>query len=289
MKLATTTGDFRTHAKDQLEALKYVAESGFRYVDYSFGIDYNTGTGIFSSDPDGFLEELKKKCEEYGVKYVQAHSPMGTPLADPDDKLLKATIACIEACGKLEIPYIVVHSGYLKDISKEETFKRNKEFFEKLFPAAEKAGVTILVENFDRMVFDDFYWIDNAPDLLEFVEFVNHPLLQVVWDTGHGNHQKLSQEDALTLLGKYVKALHVHDNDGSVDLHMCPYTGTLDFDSLMKGLKKIGYKGYFTFEACSFFAPTVRDTEMKIDLELRIEMEKLLYKLGEKMVESYSL
>ena len=38
MKLATTTGDFYGYAKDQFEAIDYISEAGFKYLDYSFGV-----------------------------------------------------------------------------------------------------------------------------------------------------------------------------------------------------------------------------------------------------------
>lgn len=290
MELATTTGDFGRYTKNQTEALELVAKSGFRYVDYSFGLDYANRTGIFSTEPQRYISMLKEKCCQYGVQYVQAHSPMGTPLADTDESFLKDTISCIEVCGILGIKNIVVHSGYLKNITKQENFKKNKEFFKKLFPTAEKYGVNILVENFNKMVSDEFYWIDNAPDLLEFVEYVNHPLFHVVWDAGHGNHQKMSQEEAISMLGKHLKALHIHDNDGVRDLHMCPYFGTLDVGSLMQGLKNIGYDGFFTFEASGFFAPPHKgNSDIKMDLDLKLKSEKFLYDIGEYILKRYSM
>ncbi|MBE7024944.1 MAG: sugar phosphate isomerase/epimerase [Ruminococcaceae bacterium] len=290
MKLATTTEDFSRYTNNQIEAVTYVANSGFHYVDYSFGLDYANKTGIYSSDPKSYISKLKEKCDEYAVQFIQAHSPMGTPLADENEAFINDTLSCIEACGALGIKNIVVHSGYLKNITQKETFKKNKVFFEKLLPTAEKYEVNILTENFNKMTKDDVYWIDNAPDLLELIEYVNHPLFHAVWDTGHANHQEMSQETALTLLGKHVKALHVHDNDGVGDFHMCPFFGTLDVDSLMKGLKNIGYAGYFTFEACSFFAPSIhKNSNIEIDLAMRIKMEELLYSLGENILRRYGM
>ena len=103
--------------------------------------------------------------EELGVKLIQSHAPMGRPLADEDGSFLRDTAKCVEACGKMGIPNVVVHSGYLKDITKEECFERNKRFFMPLLELGEKYNVDILVENFNKMVHDDVYWIDNAHDL----------------------------------------------------------------------------------------------------------------------------
>ena len=133
---------------------------------------------------------------------------------------------------------------------------------------------------------EGLYWIDNAPDLLEFIELVNHPLFHCVWDTGHANMQDMSQEEALMLLGSHMKALHIQDNNKIKDIHMCPLFGTLDVNSLMTGLKNIGYDGYFTFEAPRFFSPEI---SFEVDLELKISAEKLMYNIGENILRKYAM
>ena len=67
MKLATTTGDFSKYVTTTEEAVKYIAASGFKYIDYSFGIDSKHKTGIFSDDSDGYIEKIKAFAKELGV------------------------------------------------------------------------------------------------------------------------------------------------------------------------------------------------------------------------------
>ena len=159
---------------------------------------------------------------------------------------------------------------------------------------AEKYGVYILVENFNKMHVENVYWIDNAPDLLALIKYVDHPLFRAVWDTGHANMQEMPQDEALRLLGDHVKALHVQDNNGKKDQHVAPFFGTLNVDSLMKGLKDVGYNGYFTFEANRFFLPGSKRRPFEQDgrlidapLGLRIKGEKLLYEIGKTILSSY--
>lgn len=291
MKLATTTGDFGRYVTTTGEAVRYIAESGFKYIDYSFGIDLKHSTGIFSDDPDGYIEKIKELANELDVKFVQSHAPMGAPLIydDAREKLISDTKKCIEACGKLGIDNIVVHTGYRAGISKEENFKENKDFYVDLLETAEKWNVNILAENFNRMCIPGTYWVDNAADLIEMVKYVNHPLLHACWDTGHGNMVETPQDEALKMLGSEVFALHVQDNMGDIDTHIAPYFGTMDVDSLMRGLKEIGYKGYFTFEACNIFTnpPGDRYKKAQVPLGLRIEAEKFLYEIGKSILMQY--
>ena len=289
MKLATSTGDFRAFTNSTLETLEHLHEAGFQYVDYNFGPDYNRKNDAYGENWKEYVEALKKKANSLGLEFVQAHSPMGRPLVDTEE-MIRCTKRSIEVCGMLGIKNIVVHSGYVKDIDKYECFRRNKEFFLALMDTAEEWDVNILCENFDIMVFDDTYWIDNAPDLREFLDYVNHPRLHACWDIGHANMQPLPQHEAIRLIGKDIYALHVQDNMGAKDTHYIPYLGSVNWDSVMDGLRAINYQGYFTFEAGMLkFGNSRREfngDKRLVDpsLELYKKAERFLFELGEYMI-----
>lgn len=293
MKLATSTGDFFNYTSNQVEIIEHIAKAGFKNIDYAFGIDYRRNVGIFSGVLETYTYNLKKKAEKLGVKFVQAHAPMGAPLENDGGAFVDANLKCIDFCDVLGIKNLVVHAGYREGLTREENFKENKEFFLKLLRHAEKYDINILVENFNKMG-DKIYWIDNAPELLEFIEFVDHPLFHAVWDTGHGNMQPLDPHENLKILGSHVKALHVQDNMGDLDSHFAPYFGNLNLDSLMHGLIDIGYDGYFTFEADNLILPAARrkpyDKDKRLfepPLSLRIEAEKFLYQIGKTILTAY--
>ena len=294
MKLASTTGDFYGYTGSNAESLRLLKEAGFHYADMNLGCGYAERQTIYVDDYEKYFEEIALAAENIGIKMIQAHAPMGKPIAKNNEQFIKDTIRCVDACGAWGIPNLVVHSGYLPGISVEETFAKNKEFFMPIIEAAEKYGVNILVENFNKMCVDGMYWIDNAPDLLAMVEYVNHPLFHAVWDTGHANMQEMPQDEALRLLGGHVRALHVQDNMGDMDSHLVPFLGTLNMDSLMNGLLDIGYDGYFTFEVGGFFLPAdkrrpyARDTRLaSAPLDLRRAFERYLYQLGKCVLEAY--
>jgi len=296
MKLATTTGDFFRYGYNDEESIMAILEAGFKYIDYSFGYDYNNRTGLFGDDWQKFGDKLLDMSKKYGFKFVQAHAPMGRPLEfnEKHDQFIADTKHSIEAAAYLGIPNIVVHSGYSDFMSREDTFKENKKFYEEILIVADKCGINILTENFDKMCNRDCYWIDNAMDVKELVEYINHPRLKVCWDVGHGNLQNLPQHDALKLLGDKVYALHIQDNVGVTDDHMIPYFGTLNFDSIMTGLKSIDYKGYFTFEADGSPLATWRRNKYKGDdrclefpVEIRKKLESVLYDIGKYILTKY--
>ena len=296
MKLATTTGDFNEYSISQKEALRHIKEAGFSYADYNFGQDYRRKDGFFGADAKGHADNIKKTMDELGIKFIQSHAPMGEPIAENEGRnaFIEMNKRCIEACALLGIPNIVIHTGYERGLSKEETFHRNKKFYDELLPTAEKCGVYILAENFNVMCIEGLFWIDNAADLKEFLDYVNHPYLKACWDAGHGNMIDVSQEESVKILGDYLYALHIQDNDGNDDSHYAPYFGSLSMDSLMVGLKEIGYKGYFTFEATNLPVPAYRrkksdksDKLINVPLHIKKMTENLLYEIGKHILASY--
>lgn len=294
MKLATTTGDFKDYTRDQSEALGYIREAGFRYADYSFGVDRDRGDGVFGSDFEAYIERIARDADREGIRLVQAHAPMGKPIGADNAAFIEDNLRCIDACAAWGIQNIVVHSGYAYGLSKEECFAENKKFFTPLLARAERYGVNILIENFNKMYKEGVFWVDNAKDLLALIEYVDHPLCHAVWDVGHANLQEMPQDEELRLLGSRVRALHIHGNMGDKDTHTIPFRGTENMDAVMHGLLSIGYTGFFTFEVGALFsAPEAKrqyeaDTRLlKAPLALRCAAERYLYELGKCVLEAY--
>lgn len=294
MKLATRTADFLEYTQSQIAALEHIKNAGFKYADYSFGFDYGLRNGVYSENCFRYFDEVALAANDIGIKLVQAHAPMGKPLVDDGGRFIADTIRCVEACGIWGIPNLVVHSGYIYGLTPEQTFEQNRQFFLPILNSAEKYGVNILVENFNKMYREGVYWIDNAPDLLRMIEHVNHPLFHAVWDVGHANLLEQPQNEAIRLLGRHVYALHIQDNLGDRDTHLVPFLGTTNMDSVMNGLLDIGYDGYFTFEVGSFFTPAdkrrayTHDTRLaRAPLQLRDAFERYLYELGKCILDSY--
>ncbi len=293
MKLATTTGDFAHYIDNQVESLPLLKECGFSNIDYNFDYDYSRKNGFYSENWQDYLKEVKRVAAECGISFVQAHAPMGWSLIDTEE-MVAATLRSIDVSAELGIKNIVVHSGYRPHLPKFETFRENREFFMPLLKRAEELDVYILCENFNKMGDVNTYWIDNAYDLREFIDYVDHPRLHACWDMGHGNLQSHPQHEAIRLLGKeHLYALHVQDNLGDRDSHLCPYFGTLNLDSVMFGLKEIDFQGYFTFEVDAlpyYQAPRAdfpQDTRLlRPSLELKIAAEKFLYAVGEHIIKT---
>lgn len=297
MKLATTTGDFDKFCGNYLERLKSVHEAGFKYVDLSL---YNVAENdelIISDNWKDTVYQLKDYAQKHNLEFVQCHSPNTNPLDEKQfEKAVKWNIRSIEICGELGIPNMVVHSGWDPDATKEEWFRRNKAFFERLFDAMEKNHVNVLHENTASSNMPWFYPKTGA-EMREFSEYVNHPLFHSCWDTGHANIEG-SQYEEILAVGDDLYAVHINDNRGAQDEHVIPYFGTLNMDEIMHALKDINYKGAFTFESGSSLRPKnyglgsrrefSKDTRLaEPSFELQKDLEKFLYSVGKHILNAY--
>jgi sugar phosphate isomerase/epimerase len=295
MRLATTTADFTTWGTDYEESVRLIHDAGFRYID--IGISKR-----ICDSPEG-LEEAKRLrdyAEKLDMKFIQAHSPEGNPLSlEKQDRLVELTNRSIEICKVLGVPQTVVHAGWKRDIGKEQYFAENLEFYKRLYPAMEKNGVNVLVENSSKKNLGEYYYFFTGQQMIEFLQYANHPLLHAVWDTGHGNTEGRQYEHLITL-GKELYGVHIHDNSGNGDEHIMPYFGTLNMDDVMNGLIDAGYQGYFTFEAVAALRKSgsrhgkrhVFEKDMRLlepTLEMQIDMERLMYTVGKHCLQSYGV
>ncbi len=300
MKIATTTDEIYPFTdSDPVQSVPYYEGTGFRYLDYSFYASNRPGCRFLTEDWLGEVEETAAAAEELGLRFVQAHSPNYNPFRKSEDAAyheagMKATLRSIEACGRLGIPNIVVHTGYgpqcLYPQDREDYFQKNKAFLSAFFPAAEKWNVRICIENSADAIMGNSWFFRTAREMNDFISYVDHPLLGACWDTGHGNLQGNAPYEEIITLGKNLHAIHFQDNNGKSDLHHPPLTGTLDVDAVMRGLTEIDFAGPLTFEADHLLSanhypgPLGQPPKRVIQAELR-----LLHEIGVACLEAYGL
>ncbi len=299
MKIATTIGEmYPFTANNTVKAIEAYEGIGFKYLDYSFYNVVRTANHPFMEEAwkDG-IYEAKETAEKFGFTFVQAHAPDCDIRGEGMEKGILGTIRSIEACGILGIKNMVIHSGFFREIKysddKELYFKANEPFFRALIPAMEENNVNILFENTTlKHCPENCFFPIKGKDLNDFVSYMNHPLFATAWDIGHANMDGTDHYTEIMDMGKNLKAIHVHDNNGLRDEHIAPFLGTSDYDSLMKGLIDSGFSGYFTLESDGFFKLNRGRSGEKlshINLELKREALSMLYKIAKYILSSYDV
>lgn len=263
MKIATSL-NIRPPYLDELRVIPHVAAAGFDGADFNFCDLIETVDWRDEPVADAFVDALASAADECGLAWFQAHGPMFNMFGESerDIKARELTPHSIRACGRLGVPWMVLHPETLVGGAGEsghyaEQMRRNIAFFRDLLPLCERWNVGIAIENLTdpgRGGIRSFGGV--VSDLIELIDALSHPLIGACWDTGHAKINKLDQRAGISALGSRLKALHVQENDGRGDDHMLPFANGpsgIDWKSVIAGLRAAGYAGAFTYEAHNGF------------------------------------
>ncbi|MCC7493547.1 MAG: sugar phosphate isomerase/epimerase [Fimbriimonadaceae bacterium] len=217
------------------------------------------------------LERLRAAAEAVGLPFVQAHGPMFGYFGDRAAEGVADTLRCIDWCGRLRVPWMVMHPANLPCAGgpevRQAVLERNVSFLSQFIPALEQHGVGMALENLADTFGGQRTFGSVPEDLIDLCDALDHELVGLCWDTGHAFLQKLPQTSSLRALGSRLKAIHVQDNDGRADLHILPYHGQVNWDEVLAGLRAAGYQGAFTYEvhnAVRHHPDTLRDEALRL-------------------------
>lgn len=224
------------------KTLKMLRKAGFDAFDFSFikgrGIPFPEGDEL-----DGMISEVNALMKETGLVCHQTHAPYR--LLENEEYTLgnphyKEIVDTITASGKIGAKYVVVHP-FRHDDGTDEV-DDIIEYYRTLLPYAKESGIKIATENLFRAA-------QNPEKMNRLLHGIDDEDFVLCFDTGHSAVVGIPPEDFLSDVDfKYLKLLHLHDNDGKRDLHQLPYTGTLKWDGILEALAKGGYDGNMNME-----------------------------------------
>ena len=305
MKLSTSTGDFKRVGETMPERIRLISEAGFKHIN----LELTDAVGRLDGDDwKEKVKEIKAALRDNGVDCVLAHATCENLKEATYDEIVSETLRDITACLELGIPDLVVHPLFPEGADRNGIFDYNRAFYRELLSSSKGSPVRLLVENTadTECAVPAFA---TGEDLSAFLDFVNEDRLGACWDTAHGNlnapPRDNTQYESITALGSRLYALHVSDNFGRrLHWHSFPFSGSVNFDSILSALTDIGYRGAFNFEASYImrnatmppvrrnkwthpkdpgFVPKLTDPP----LELIMQAEKLLYATGKYLLEQY--
>lgn len=254
------------------EAFAYIKSLGFEGLDYNLDncltpdmISQGQKNDFFDASVEeilDFYKGVKEASQKHGVEIQMAHGifPMHSDV-DPsmDDYLIMATEKLLAVCQYLGCPALVVHPVTRANRTLEK--EMNLAMYRKLMPAARKYGVKICLENMFAFIGGHAQRraCANIEEACWYIDTLNaeagEELFGFCYDVGHANVMGNNIYEDLKLLGKRLTLLHIHENDGRLDMHLIPFThtnvnrvSTTDWDGFLRGLKEIGYTGPLNFE-----------------------------------------
>lgn len=249
-----------------------IEQAGFRGIDWN--LDHAiSGTAIRSLQYEGscILEQpLETVIAHYapevdlirrhGLTISQAHAPF--PAYVPGHpEVLEYMIGIyrrtIELCDWAGCKNLVIHGISLANGDREntpETIERlNLRLYEALIPTLLKCDVTVCLENLFSSDGGPVEGVCSDPhEAVRYIDALNEKAGREVFgfclDVGHLQLLGKNFRSFIPILGKRIKALHIHDNDGRADSHMAPLTGKVNWKLLCDSLREAGYQGDLSFE-----------------------------------------
>lgn len=259
MKLVDRTGALMV--KFGLDkSVDMIMDAGFDALDLSFPDNH------YQTMPQKkeFYTELRKRTEDRGVRFVQAHAPAPSSFKDEaqSEAMFRDIVSTMRRASFVGAKNIVVHPcqhlNYVDEGVPEYLFEYNMKFFKRLIPYCEEYEIKAAIENmwqYPGMI--SHSTCSRPAEMIKYVDELNNDSIVCCLDIGHAVLVREQPEDFIRALGnKRLACLHVHDVDGIHDNHTLPYFGIADWDRIMKALSEIDYKGELTYEADSFLRKT---------------------------------
>lgn len=225
------------------DAIKTLTDHGFRYCELS---DEHSLILMNRGDPTVVGKIFGDYAKELGIQILQGHLTLKAKICCPEErKMLLRQLDLFRAIG---IQSAVLHCDSLleyPEMSLEEKRQQNILALRELLAHIEDTDMVICLENMrDKSI------TKSAEDLLYFIDCLSSKNLGICLDTGHLNlSENPDQIHFIRTAGKYIKALHIADNDGTADQHILPFArGKVDVQTVIRELKALDYAGLYNLE-----------------------------------------
>lgn len=222
---------------------------------------------------DTDVKKIKRVADECGMMFQSIHAPF-YKISDvlwqggeEAGQAIETLIACARDCAQNGVPIMVCHAfiGFDRDDIKPNPI--GVENYRKVVEAARDLGVKIAFENTEgeeylAALMDAFRDYDNVG---------------FCWDTGHEmcyNHSK----DMMALYGDRLLCTHIEDNlgisdyNGTIfwtdDLHLLPFDGAADWQSIVHRLNRHSYQGELTFELNKHSKPNRHENDVYVKMSM---------------------
>ena len=138
----------------------------------------------------------------------------------------------LEIASKLKCKGVVFHTNYI-------TWMKDEEYRNRWVELNAKAYLELIEEFSDLEIYIENMF-DQDPYLLKrLIERINHNRIGVCLDVAHAALSNVSISEWFNVLKKYIKHIHINDNDKICDLHLEIGKGIIDYKEVYKYINEL--------------------------------------------------
>jgi len=238
--MLSLTSDYRTSTGNPEPYLRRIADAGFTHVHWCH--QWNTDFLYTPSE----IRQIGKWLAEFDLALLDLHGSVGPEKCwySPFEHERRAGVELVRnriaMAARLGSDVVIMHAPRWQD--DEEGRRRWAQVLrslDALAPYARRHSVRIAVENMPADDFAGLRWLFARYD---------PDYLGLCYDSGHGNMggEGLAHLEAVK---DRLLSIHLHDNDGSGDLHQVPLDGTTEWPRLAGILATSSYMKCVSMEA----------------------------------------
>ncbi|PKP94817.1 MAG: hydroxypyruvate isomerase [Alphaproteobacteria bacterium HGW-Alphaproteobacteria-16] len=205
---------------------------------------------------DKDLEKAADALAETGVQLTGFVVEPRRSIVDPAQhgEFLDAVRDSLAAARRLGSPPLVVASGFWREgVSAEEHRAAAVTALKQAASLAEAADIILVLEPLNTKVEHPGMYLDSTTLALDIIEEVGSPNLKLLFDV---YHSAVMDEDMQAVLAGRMHLVH-HIQIADMPGRNEPGTGTIDWPTVMAGLRKLGYEGDIGLE----YKPTLPPIE----------------------------
>ncbi len=206
---------------------------GLDYIELIAETEHNENNPIWSDDGIKLIKELirsnRLEFHSFCNDYIINHSLI------QEKGVIDQSIKLLVQGGKIGLKKLILPFFEASEIN-ENNYKDYKNNLVHIAEEAQKLDILVCLES-----------ILDGPQLMQLLEYVNHPNIKVVFDTGNRIAFGHDIYDDMLLLENQIKHIHIKDKD-SKNNNVLLGTGLVNFKKVSESLQKLEYSDQLTFE-----------------------------------------
>jgi len=240
-------GNLANPSEDTLKEIEKIGKMGFDFVEISIEGPKAFPENLRRKRPE--ILKLLKKYRMFAIGHTMWWNDLGSPYENVRKGWVEESKKAIDIASELGIKLVNFHFDSFAPIlfrdskTKKKIFDNYVKSLTELVEYGKRRGVSVMLENgaFAK-VFSELgnykYVADRVKGLGVHLD-VGHAFI-------HGGMKNVLK--FITAFGKRIVHVHIHDNYGKEDDHLPLGVAKIEYESVIKALKKIGYDRTVTFE-----------------------------------------